>query len=115
MSNYKSVKVQPPSQGQYIKGTNYDSYFLIVSETAKGIIAFRALSNAVQPIGTLPTKGVQTRVRVVPAVDTPKIDKFMSRFGFGRVNGGSVPVHYSTVTSNPAGAIEDAGLVLAAA
>lgn len=112
--NSKLTKVNPQIEtAQYIKGSNSGNYFLISSETSKGIVAFRPLSVSVPTIGTSPKAGQQTRVRVVPANGgTSKLDTLMQRFGFGRVNGGSAPVHYSKVTGDPESAIADAKLAL---
>ncbi len=112
--NQKLTKVNPwIEQGAYIKGSSAGNFFLIASETAKGIVAFRPLKTAIPPLGAKPATGVETRVRVVPAT-TPsqKLDTLMERFGFGRVNGGSTPIHYSKVTSDAKAAIGDANLAL---
>jgi hypothetical protein len=107
--NWKLQRHQPnaPTVLPYIKGTETGHFYLVLGETSTFIYGFRPLAQDVPPLGSVPTNGTQTRVRVVPK-DAGQYDKFGTALSILEADfirkdpQGDGFIHFSTVTSEPA-------------
>jgi len=113
----KTARVTPVQTTPYIKGTEAPNYYLVTDETYVAIVGFRPLSVAVPAIGSTPTKGTETRVRIVPkdqsAAGLQRAQCLEHVLGFEyRKHPGETQVHYSKVTTDAAALIQKVNKLL---
>lgn len=106
MSNWKIQRVQPgtPAVPPYIKGTEVPNYYLVLGDNSDVVFGFRPLHVSVPDVGSTPTNGTKTRIRVVPknASSYAQYEKALSILDFEKRDYGDGNVHFSMVTSEPA-------------
>lgn len=107
MSNYKA-KISTVTGPSYrvIAGTESGNNYLVVKEGKTGVVGVRALSERLST--SIPSTGVQSRVRVVPFTEFSAVQEFvLDKLGFQDKSG-----HFSQVTTSAPLVVDAVSLVV---